>query len=585
MSITLETIVGDAVVDENSLIYLQVEKARKPTITVNYARNVSRGYVVIETPEDIERFLMDNFARDEKVLASVYMMEEEERVKEHNERERQKIPDWEKTRETLIREWQERENHRIPDWEESESQRRAEYGLGLAIRQEDAERASLGYAGLVFDALERRGKRMYTIRTQYQRQWFLSDLRRNWLRKFLSQEGVQDNAIEDIVNLAMSKDAVLKEGLRGILVEKLGVEFPKAELKEPLPPYEPEPMPEPEPQPKPEPRPEITIKEVPSLLQELESVVLAGYKGLSLEGLNLTQQAWNDIGIVPQEIYNRIRENAKFLNGRYMLARVVGGNGDIGSLTLVELDTNQNRGLNQRIPRSLRNYFQRPSDIVEDAYMLSAILYSIITDYLSGDEKAVNIIKSEKRSFLQRAIYKKVIGRESSIISNLFPEHYGAGYSEEDARKYEEIAGRVDDALKNGLLGGEDSTFYRAAKMGVPVTELVGTIRHLIDSVPEELFRLRHLNDRINGARKELLDIQRSYDSGKILLPGGTQLRDYLQDQFSNDSREREELLPQLGSLVEGSTNYGSRFNESVKLVNAYGLGKETGYVTTGAGK
>ncbi|MEK6948697.1 MAG: hypothetical protein AABX34_00645, partial [Nanoarchaeota archaeon] len=188
MSITLETIVGHVAADENSLIYLQVEKAKETTITVNHARDVNSSYVVAESPEDIGEFLIDNFAKDEKELALVYMMEEKERVEAHNKRERQKIPDWEKNRDRLITEWQERERCRIPDWEKREGQRRGEYDLKIDIRQEDAERAALGYAGLVFDALERRGKRIDTIRTQYRQQGYLSDLRTRMLRQFLSQE-------------------------------------------------------------------------------------------------------------------------------------------------------------------------------------------------------------------------------------------------------------------------------------------------------------------------------------------------------------------------------------------------------------
>jgi len=218
MSVTLETILGNTEeLDESSVIYVQVNSlsGKKPIVTANFARNVSMGYVVVEAPENIERFLMDNFAEDEQDLMSVYSMEEEERVEDHNKREIQKIEGWEKNRDSLITGWLERESRRIPDWEERERKRHEEYDLEIAIKQEEAERAALSYAELIFEALESKGVQIGAIRTQYNQQGYLSDLRQEWLRKFLSRQNIQDeNVIEDIVNLTRSIDPVLKEDLR-----------------------------------------------------------------------------------------------------------------------------------------------------------------------------------------------------------------------------------------------------------------------------------------------------------------------------------------------------------------------------------
>jgi len=585
MSVTLETILGNTEeLDESSVIYVQVNSlsGKKPIVTANFARNVSMGYVVVEAPENIERFLMDNFAEDEQVLMSVYSMEEGERVEDHNKREIQKIEGWEKNRDSLITEWLERESRRIPDWEERERKRHEEYDLEIAIKQEEAERAALSYAELIFEALESKGVQIGAIRTQYNQQGYLSDLRQEWLRKFLSRQNIQDeNVIEDIVNLTRSIDPVLKEDLRKILVEQLGVVFPEVKPLEPLPPYEPESVPESEPKSKPGPQPEINLIEPILLQKELESVVLAAYKGRSFEDINLTQQAWDSTGISPQQIYNRVSESTRYLNSKYMLVRVVGnGNGNIGSLTLSELDANNKKGLRQNIPPLLKDSgnFQRPADIVEDAFYLSVVLHIMVEEYFSGDEETAGILESKKLPVLGRTIYEKIVGREGSMSDNLFPIVFGVDeVCKEETEKYEDIANRANNAIKEGLLDTEDNDVYRAAKMNVPVTKLVETIGYLIDSVPPELVRLRYLNAHIGWAKKELAEMENNIiDGRKWLSKKGRERRDYLQKEYDTVDMEKKNIEAQLGSLTEGSGSWDINklvsSGKAIKRVNTYGL-------------
>ena len=588
MSVTLETILGNTEeLDESSVIYVQVNSlsGKKPMVTANFARNVSMGYVVVEAPENIERFLMDNFAEDEQDLMSVYSMEEEERVEDHNKREIQKIEGWEKNRDSLITGWRERESRRIPDWEERERKRHEEYDLEIEIKQEEAERAALSYADLIFEALESKGVQISAMRRQYNKDDYLSDLRQGWLRTFLSNQNIQDkNVIEDIVNLTRSRDPVLKEGLREILVEQLGVVFPEVKPLEPLPPYEPESVPESEPKSKPGPQPEINLIEPILLQKELESVVLAAYNGRSFEDINLTQQAWDSTGISPQQIYNIVSERTRYLNSKYMLVRVVGnGNGNIGSLTLSELDANDKKGLRQKMPQLLKNSgnFRRPADILEDAFYLSVVLHIMVEEYFSGDEETRGILESKKLPVLGKTIYEKIVG-EGSMSDNVF--HLGFSVddvSKGETEKYEDIANRANNAIKEGLLDTEDNDAYRAAKMNVPVTKLVETIRYLIDSVPPELVRLRYLNTHIGWAKKELADMRKNLDGGKRLTEKGREQRDYLQKEYDTADMEKKNLLPQLGSLTEGSGSWNIKKSvdpdKAIERVNTYGL---SGYRT-----
>lgn len=581
MSITLETIAGNTV-DGNSLINVQVERTRKPAFTVYYAKNVSSGYVVAEAPENINEFLISNFAKDEQELATVYMSEEEDRVKEHNERGRQKIPDWEKMRETLIREWRERENRRIPDWEERERNRREEYDLERAIRQEDTERASLGYAGLVFDALERRGRQIDPIRTWYRKNGRLSPLRQEWLRKFLFQEGVQDNIIEDIVNLTISKDAVLKEGLRGILVEQLGVVFPEVKPLELLPPYQPEPIPEPEPRPNIGQRPEITMKEVPPLLQELESVVLTAYKGEALESLNLTQQAWDDVGIVPREIYGRIRENVRFLNSQYMFVAVVfGGNKTSPSSINLVIPDDTGKGLKLSEPKGLRGHFIRPTELVEDAYALSLLLWPKINSYLHEHEKDNEVFSNAKTredvQLLARTIYKAILGRTTPLITNVFPELTESSVSEDKLSKYENLAQRVKSAFEKGLLDAHDIP-YEGKNSKVSANELAYTIKYLVDLLPEELFELRYQTTIMNWAERTVRNMPlRDYERRMKLNTIGIQYVESVKVVGSSAEDKTGSLTLELGIMAEGRKNVWKLnaelgLNAATNVLDRYGI-------------
>jgi len=577
MPITLETVLGSTnIVDEDRLLYVHIDKlnGNGPAITSNFARSVNSGYVVVEVPEEIEQFLLNTFTKDEQDLVSVYVLEEKELVEEHNRKERQKIENWKN-----------REKQKIDDWESIEKQKAEEYELETAIIEEETqqEKAQLEQASkspyLIFDALESRGHNVGTYRSQYEQRGHLTPVRSKMIVTQLNQEGINDEyLLEDVIALVENRGLLDEDRTWLLLEEQLGIIIPTVASPQIL---EYPTLPTPEPRPKTEPRPEIIIKEVTPLLEELENVVLGAYRGLSLKDLNLTPHAWKDVGIIPEEIYAKVRKDFKILNDQYMLVKVVGnGNGDTGSLTLAELDINQKKGLNQRITKSLRRYFHKPADLVEDTYILFIALYGVTRDFLSDDEEAVKILKSEKRSYLQKAIYEKLFGGVNSIMNNLFPEQYGANNNEQDARKYKEIAERVDSALKDGLMGGENSVSYVVADMGAPVTDLVDTITQLTELIPEEIFKLRYFSDQVRRTRKQLNEMLKNQDNGNRLTSSGMGWRDHLQSKHDYALEERDRLIPQFDSLVEGSAKWGTRLNpkETIKSINSYGLGKGSNY-------
>jgi len=601
----LETVLGNTdQLDESSLLYVHVDKlnGKRLKVTANFARNVSNGYVVVEAPENIEGFLMDNFAKDEQELAFLYDMEEEERVKEHNERERQKIVEWENNRERLIAEskgrysrliaeLEERESRRIPEWRERERVRREDYDLELAIRQEEAERADLGYAGLVLDALEKRGRSIGAIRSSLRKQFkdeeTLSEMRKGWLDKYLTWEGIKDEGIrKKIVDLTNSKEAALSDSLREILIEQLEVEFPDINQEELLPPYKPEPMPEPEPKtkrerPDPGPRPELELKEVTSLLPELESVVIAAYKDEDLVSLNFTQQARDATGINPKEIYDRISGSIRFLNSQYMLVRVVGnGDGNLGNLALAELDANHKGGLNHGVPKLLRNNFQRPANIVEDAYALCLMLWPKVDIYLEDHEKDNEVFsdaKVKEDEHLARAIYRAVLGRKTPLITNLFPKLVEGSISEDQFSKYEDIAQRVKKAFDKGLLDAYDIPF-EGKNFKVSANELVDTIRYLVDLLPEELFELRYQRGIVDWAASTIRKYPLIDERGRSLNPRLQRHMESIKSVGSDAKEKASTLASELGILAEGrkdvwKMNIDLRLNVATNVLDRYGIG------------
>ena len=113
--------------------------------------------------------------------------------------------------------------------------------------------------------------------------------------------------------------------------------------------------------------------------------------------------------------------------------------------------------------------------------------------------------------------------------------------------------------------------------------QLVDTVKLLIDSVPEEIYRLRYLNDNIRSARHEISRIDNKKESGSRLSSNGIDFYEKMENEFHTSSIERDVLIPQLGSLVEGASNWSTRSNqiEFIKIINAYGLGNGSNNAVT----
>ena len=127
------------------------------------------------------------------------------------------------------------------------------------------------------------------------------------LIKMLSQEGINEEYfLEDIRAIVENRELLDEDRTWLLLEEHLGVIIPEVstpKIAEYLTP------PIAEPRPIEDTRPEITLKEVTPLFDELESVVSAAYKGNRMEGINITQKAWEEAGIDTEEVYAKVRKD------------------------------------------------------------------------------------------------------------------------------------------------------------------------------------------------------------------------------------------------------------------------------------
>lgn len=514
MPLTLGTIVGNVnLVNDNSILCVQVERAGKLTITANFAKNVTSGYVVAEVPENLEQLISETIVKEEYENVWFYV----EEIKEWNEKERRKLE---------------------------------EYELEQGIREEDVRKDPIE---LIFDALRDKDHEVGALRTSYRNKKWTS-LRTTWLLKMLEQEGLSGEYFQEDIKAMLENGELLdEEGAWKILKEQLGVKVPTSKP------------------------PEIEIKEVPPLLEELESIVSAAYNGVSLEEINLTQQVWDATGINLQEVYNKVNEGVRRLNSQYMLVKVVANSNDnVDNLTLVELGTDQKSGLKQNVPKQLRSYFRRPADIAYDAYVLSLLLDHIIHNDLSTYEEAVSVLNSEKAVFMERVIFEKIVGRKTSLIANVYPNLDDVSINEEETKKYRSLANILNRGIKKALLNG--NVIYKSTNITFQLTELIDTIRYLIDFVPEELYRLKNANDSVNWAKKNIATIKKIEGEGKRLNKYAMQQRDFAPKVLDNAIKERQRVVQYLGILREGSGNLQISMDtkEAFKRLSVYGINHTT---------
>ena len=75
--------------------------------------------------------------------------------------------------------------------------------------------------------------------------------------------------------------------------------------------------------------------------------------------------------------------------------------------------------------------------------------------------------------------------------------------------------------------------------------------------------------------------MRKNIDGRKRLTEKGRERRDYLQNEYDTSMMEKKNLLPQLGSLTEGSGSWDINkyvsSGKAIKRVNTYGL---SGYST-----
>ena len=268
-------------------------------------------------------------------------------------------------------------------------------------------------------------------------------------------------------------------------------------------------------------------------------------------------------------------------------------------------------------PKVLRPYFRRPVEIAYDAYALGGVILRAIHDYFTEDEKGREIIKhitAEKQPFLKRAIVEEMLNRTTLLASVMFPnwhavvvgeeEPYIAGYfkdrvmqsteplsylsrkwystnvTQAELQQYRDIAAKVIPEIKAKFAENK----FGAKKMSEGITkdvddltQIIGVVRSLVDSVPTEYFELMEANEYIQLAERVNKDITRLKVEGKMYPPSIQLLYAMRLNLGAESEKKARTLTKTLGNfLMKGINEWRWELPGSVvaSMIFKYDIGK-----------
>lgn len=504
---TIETVLGSSQeLDNNSIVYHMVEKtARKvPVITANFLTNVKGCYVVAEAPENLVQIITDAVAGTEKGLANLYVEE-------------------------------------LEAWNSKQMEILEEYKLEQEIHGEAARKKPVE---LIFDALERKGKAVGALRTQYRQLGKLSGLRTEFLLKFLSQAGINDELIHEDVKAMLNKSELLDEDRTwNVLVNRLGVKAPLPE----------------------KPAPEIKLKDVPQLIGELEAVVIAAFKMQPLEGIEVSSSVWAELGIDLSSVYSKVAESFLRLNNNYFLVKTTGIGQADGSVKVVELDRSKN-GLKNGTPRQLRGNLRLPTEIVYDVYKLFVTLVHV---YDAEIQEKYPKLPDDEQIGASVIVLEKLLKGKRSLVCALHPRADIEKFDD-----YEKNYGEFAEATARRIEKGEKNygNFNLRGSAVISASEVLDVVNYLAGLVPEELHLLRKVSIVRQAHEERKKEIERGKVKGNALET---------ESLLRKSEESYRSLFGYLSYLAEGARRWSLKEQQGLDLsvLELYGLN----HVGTGA--
>lgn len=384
---TLETSLGSSQeLGEDTIVYVQVEKAAKAVITANFAANVRHGYVVAKAPSNIIQLILETLIREERDAAELYVLE----LEEHNERERRRLE---------------------------------EYELEQQIREEEAKKSPLE---LVLDGLVRSGLSVGPMLSTYRENGFLFEAQRERLLKLLQIRGADDDILTDLREIVEGRQMLDDERTWKTLVGQWNVRVPQPDTEPP----------------------KAETKSVPPILEELEGVVRAAYGGHGIEGLALSHSAWQEIGISPSSIYHKVRESVVPLNSQAVLVKVNGKGESEGSVELLTLD-NKKGGLRSGTPQHLRSRLRLPTELVEDFYRLSIVMAQYCDSELERRYPETAKLWRNNRLGMATIIFERLLHGNAKVAASLYHD-VDMQRLDEFRKKFGHIAEAITSGIEEG---------------------------------------------------------------------------------------------------------------------------------------
>ncbi len=505
---TLETSLGSSQeLEENAIVYVQVEKAAKAVITANFAANVRHGYVVAKASSNIIQLILETLGREERGAAELYVLE----LGEHNEREKRRLE---------------------------------EYELEQQIKEEEAKKSPLE---LVLDGFVRSGLPVRPMLSTYREKGLLFEAQRERLLKLLQIRRADDDFLTDLREIVEGRQMLDEERTWKTLVEQWNVRMPQPDTEPP----------------------NVETKSVPPILEELEGVVRAAYGGQGIEGLALSHSAWQEIGINPSSIYQKVRESVVPLNTQAVLVKVTGKGKSGGSVELLTLDKKKS-GLRNGTPQHLRSRLRLPTELVDDFYRLSIVMAQSYASEL--ERRYPETTKLERNNGLGMAtiISERLLHGNAKVAASLYPDVNVRRLDE-----FREKFGHIAEAITSSIEGGEESFNYDLGNARrIQAAELREVVNYLASLLPEKLYFLRQAQTVMHTANKEIKNFEKARERGMPFSSGASRTLEVTRNRFEASMSSHKELSVSLSYLAEGANKWPDKMpiELNVRTLEFYGL-------------
>ncbi|MBI2664686.1 hypothetical protein HYX10_05100 [Candidatus Woesearchaeota archaeon] len=411
------------------------------------------------------------------------------------------------------------------------------YELGKMEQEDALKKAPLEK---IFDALEAAGKPISAIRTQYVSRGFLSDMRTKFLLKFLSDSGLSGKKFEDDIREVCAGRPLENEGTWRLLEDKLSIKYRLDEAP-----------------------PETDFRDVPPLIDELEMVVEAAFANRPTG--EVASSVWQDAGMNPHAVYEKVQKAVKRLNSDYALVQVLEGNVD-GRVQLVSVDKHAPAGLKGSAPKPIKSMLRTPVEILDDLYELHTIFMDAVNAYLKRSRYSDFFdLRVDTRMEIRREATLQLLRGAEHAVNSWYFNLYPTTVSKRFADKYAGLGPELDKAISVG---------FEYATIENSVEELRQLIIDVAQKLPESLLNLLRVKNVIESGGRFFAAVKKAKQDAKEPKANAQEVITYVTERVKLAKSEQEGYADAAGVLAEGlgRWNFGKYHGDTVVSSGRVGL-------------